>query len=156
VIYADQFTPVDKSLIPTGELRGVRSTPFDFTHPALIEARIEDSDEQLKFGRGYDHNWVLNTKVDDGSPQLAVRVTEPKSGRILEVLTAEPGLQFYSGNFLDGTVRSKGSKAYEYRSALCLETQHFPDSPNHPNFPSTILQPRKVYRSTTIFRLITR
>jgi aldose 1-epimerase len=156
VIYADQFTPVDKTLIPTGELRGVRNTPFDFTHPALIGTRIEESDEQLKFGGGYDHNWVLNKTAGDDSPQLAVRVTEPQNGRTLEVLTTEPGLQFYSGNFLDGTVHGKRGKAYEYRSALCLETQHFPDSPNHPNFPSTILQRGKTYRSTTIFRLIAR
>jgi aldose 1-epimerase len=154
VIYGDRFTPVDKTLIPTGELRGVRNTPFDFTHPAQIGERIDEPDDQLKFGQGYDHNWVLNGKGGDDSARLAASLTEVKSGRRLDVLTTEPGLQFYSGNFLDGKVHGKRSKAYEYRSALCLETQHFPDSPNHPNFPSTVLRPGKAYRSTTVFRFI--
>jgi aldose 1-epimerase len=151
-IYGQKFTPVDATLIPTGELRDVRNTPFDFTHEFRIGARIDDSDQQLTFGKGYDHNWELEKKAGSDSLQLAAKVTEPKNGRILEVLTTEPGLQFYSGNFLDGTVRGKGNKSYAHRSALCLETQHFPDSPNHPNFPSTTLEPGKKYSSTTVFR----
>ena len=155
-IYGTKYTPVDKFLIPTGELRDAHNTPFDFTHEIEIGARINDSDEQLKFGLGYDHNWVLEKKPGADSAELAARLSEPKSGRTLEVLTTEPGLQFYSGNFLDGKVRGKGNKPYVHRSALCLETQHFPDSPNHPSFPSTILQPGKPYRSTTIFRFFAR
>ncbi len=151
-IYAKKYTPVDESLIPTGEMRDVHNTPFDFMSEIEIGARINDSDEQLKFGLGYDHNWVLEKKPGANPPELAARLTEPKSGRTLDVLTTEPGLQFYSGNFLDGKVRGKGNKPYEHRSALCLETQHFPDSPNHPNFPSTTLQPGKIFRSTTVFR----
>jgi len=151
-IYGEQYTPVDEFLIPTGEMRDVHNTAFDFTHELEIGARINDSDQQLKFGLGYDHNWVLEKKNATSSPQLAARLTEPKSGRALEVLTTEPGLQFYSGNFLDGKVRGKGEKSYEHRSALCLETQHFPDSPNHTNFPSTPLQPGKTFHSTTVCR----
>jgi aldose 1-epimerase len=151
-IYGGKYTPVDKFLIPTGELRDAHNTPFDFEHEIEIGARINDSDEQLKFGLGYDHNWVLEKKPRADSAELAARLTEPTSGRTLDVLTTEPGLQFYSGNFLDGKMRGKGNKPYEHRSALCLETQHFPDSPNHSTFPSTILQPGKPYRSTTIFR----
>jgi len=151
-IYGEKLTPVDKFLIPTGGLRDVHNTPFDFTHEIEIGARINDSDEQLKFGLGYDHNWALEKKPGADSAELAARLTEPKSGRALEVLTTEPGLQFYSGNFLDGKVHGKGNKPYAHRSALCLETQHFPDSPNHPNFPSTILRPGTVFHSTTVLR----
>ncbi len=151
-IYGRKFTPVDSTLIPTGELREVKNGPFDFTQGVRIGARIEDPDQQLKFGKGYDHNWELEKRGKPDSLELAARVTEPKSGRILEVLTTEPGLQFYSGNFLDGTERGKGNKSYAHRSALCLETQHFPDSPNHSNFPPIILDPGKKYSSTTVLR----
>jgi aldose 1-epimerase len=148
-INADRYTPVDDTLIPTGELASVAGTPFDFRQPTAIGARIEQSNDQLKKGPGYDHNWVLNRK--GSGVEFAARLTDPKSGRTMEVATTEPGLQFYSGNFLDGTLKGKSGKAYARRSALCLETQHFPDSPNHANFPSTILQPGKSYDSRTVF-----
>ena len=147
---ADSFTPVDAGLIPTGELRAVAGTPFDFRKSTAIGARIEQNDEQLKLGKGYDHNWVLNKKAPVMT--LAARVEEPSSGRVLEVETTEPGIQFYSGNFLDGTNKGKGGKAYIRRSGFCLETQHYPDSPNKPKFPSTELKPGQTYRSTTIYR----
>jgi aldose 1-epimerase len=150
MIDADRFTPVDSTLIPTGELAPVAGTPFDFRKPTAIGARIGESHPQLKNGNGYDHNWVLNKKGT--ARQLAARVVDPKSGRTLEVSTTEPGVQFYSGNFLDGTVKGKGGRAYQQRSGLCLETQHFPDSPNHPSFPSTILKPGAEYRSETAFK----
>jgi aldose 1-epimerase len=150
---ASKFTPVDATLIPTGELRDVKNTPFDFTHAVAIGERINGSDEQLKFGRGYDHNWVLDRKAGEKEPGLAAVALEANSGRVLEVLTTEPGVQFYSGNFLDG-VHGKGGAVYPLRSAFCLETQHFPDSPNHANFPSTTLSPGKPLHSTTIFRFI--
>ena len=150
-----EFTPVDSTLIPTGELRAVCCGPFDFTKATAIGARINQGDEQLKFGKGYDHNWALE-RTDKGGLQVAAEVFEPTSGRVLEVLTTEPGIQFYSGNFLDGTVRGKGGQLYGQRTGFCLETQHFPDSPNHPNFPSTVLRPGQVYRTTTVFRLTTR
>ena len=150
MIQADKFTPVDAGLIPTGELRSVAGTPFDFRKPTAIGARIEQEDEQLKLGKGYDHNFVLNRKGK--GMELAARVVQPTTGRVLEVLTDEPGLQFYTGNFLDGSVRGKGGKAYGRRSAFCLETQHFPDSPNHPKFPSTELKPGEKYQTTTIYR----
>lgn len=149
-INADRFTPVDKGLIPTGELKPVEGTPFDFRKPMVIGSRIGNNDEQLKLGLGYDHNFVLNRSGDGLSP--AVRVREPKSGRVMEVLTTEPGVQFYTGNFLDGTIRGKGGKVYPHRGAFCLETQHFPDSPNHPQFPSVVLKPGNPYRSTTVYR----
>jgi aldose 1-epimerase len=146
---ADRFTPVDSTLIPTGELASVRNTPFDFRTPTAIGARINQPDPQLKYGKGYDHNFVLNRS---GSGVVhAARVEEPKTGRTLDISTTEPGLQFYSGNFLDGTITGKAGHVYAHRSALVLETQHFPDSPNHPNFPSTILRPGKEYRSRTVF-----
>jgi aldose 1-epimerase len=150
MIQADKFTPVDAGLIPTGELRSVAGTPFDFRKPMAIGARIDQDDEQLKLGKGYDHNFVLNKKGK--GVELAARVVEPTTGRVLEVLTSEPGVQFYSGNFLDGAVRGKGGKVYGRRSALCLETQHFPDSPNHPTFPTTELKPGEKYHSTTIYK----
>jgi aldose 1-epimerase len=150
MIDADRYTPVDAGLIPTGELAPVAGTPFDFRKPTAIGARINDADQQLKFGKGYDHNFVLNHPGD--SPTLAAKVRDPKSGRVLEVLTTEPGLQFYTGNFLDGKIHGKGGKVYGHRSAFCMETQHFPDSPNHPNFPSTVLRPGQEFRSTTIYR----
>ncbi len=153
-IVADRFTPVDSGLIPTGELRSVEGTAMDFRQSLPIGARIENDEEQLKFGGGYDHNWVLNNQ--DGTLALAARVYEPVTGRILEVLTTEPGLQFYSGNFLDGTEDGKGGVRYEHRSGFCLEAQHYPDSPNKPEFPSTVLEPGEVYTQTTIYRFSTK
>lgn len=151
MIAADRTTPVNKGLIPTGELKPVAGTPFDFTTPHKIGERIGQTDQQLEFGLGYDHNWVLNNK--DGKLALAARVTEPTSGRVLEVLTVEPAIQFYCGNFLDGTLVGKSGKAYAHRTGFCLETQHYPDSPNQPAFPSTILRPGKTYQTKTVFRL---
>jgi aldose 1-epimerase len=151
MIAADRFTPYDKGQIPTGELRSVKGTPFDFTTSTAIGARIDDkSDQQIVYGLGYDHNFVLNSS--DGSLALAARVYEPATGRIMEVYTTEPGIQFYSGNFLNGKVVGKGGKAYHHRYAFCLETQHFPDSPNKPEFPSTILRPGQIYRHTCIYK----
>lgn len=150
MLCADRFTPVDAGLIPTGELRPVDGTPFDFRTPVPIGKRIDQPDEQLRFGRGYDHNFVLNK--EPGQFGLAARVVEPTTGRVMEVLTTEPGIQFYSGNFLDGTHVGKGGKVYRHRYGFCLETQHFPDSPNKPQFPSTILQPGKEYRSRTVYK----
>jgi len=147
---ADRFTPVDATLIPTGELRPVKGTPFDFTTPTAIGARITQADEQLKFGNGYDHNWVFNKRI--GKLTLLARVTEPTSGRVLEVRSTEPGLQFYSGNFLDGTLTGKEHKVYNFRNGFCMEPQHYPDSPNHPNFPSVVLKPGAVYKNTIIYR----
>jgi aldose 1-epimerase len=150
MIAADRFTPVDATLIPTGQLTAVAGTPLDFRQPTRVGARIDDPHPQIKFGIGYDHNWVLNRK--GSGLELAARVTEPKSGRTLEVLTTEPGVQFYTGNFLDGTVKGKGGVVYNRRSGLCLETQHYPDSPNQPSFPSTILRPGGTYQSQTVWR----
>jgi aldose 1-epimerase len=152
---ADTFTPVDENLIPTGELRRLDRTPFDFRRPEIIGSRINQDDLQLKIGRGYDHNWVLNRTGDRGlSP--AGKLHEPESGRTMEIFTTEPGIQFYSGNFLDGSVRGKTGKVYGRHSGLCLETQHFPDSPNQPNFPSTILRANERYASTTVFKFSNR
>jgi aldose 1-epimerase len=150
-LYASQFTPVDATLIPTGKLEGVRNTPFDFLQATAIGARINQDNQQLKFGKGYDHNWVLD-KSSEGALSLAARAYDAQSGRILEVSTTEPGVQFYSGNFLDGSVHGKDGKVYGYRSAFCLETQHFPDSPNHANFPSTVLKPGQTLRSTSVYK----
>jgi aldose 1-epimerase len=150
MIDADRFTPVDAGLIPTGELKPVERTPFDFRKPTAIGARINDNDQQLKYGKGYDHNWVLNHGAT--TPVLAARITDPKTGRVMEVLTVEPGLQFYTGNFLDGTIKGKGGKTYVQRGAFCMETQHFPDSPNKPSFPSTELKPGAKYQTSTIYR----
>src|SRR4051794_686409 len=148
-INADRYTPVDSTLIPTGELVSVGGTPFDFRSPTAIGTRIDQPDPQLKYGKGYDHNFVLNR---EGAALVhAARVLDPRSGRTLDISTTEPGLQFYSGNFLDGTITGKAGHQYRNRSALVLETQHFPDSPNHPNFPSTILRPGKEYTSKTVF-----
>jgi aldose 1-epimerase len=148
MIDADRFTPVDATLIPTGELRPVAGTAFDFTKPTAVGARIEAKDEQIKFGKGYDHNWVLNKGA--GGLTKAAEVHEPKSGRVMEVWTTEPAVQFYTGNFLDGTLKGKG-KTYVRRGALCLETQHYPDSPNKPSFPTTELKPGDTYRTTTVY-----
>ncbi len=147
---ADRFTPVDAGLIPTGELRDVSGTPFDFRKATAVGARIEQNDEQLKLGKGYDHNWVLNK--DGAAPSLAARVEEPSSGRVLEALTDQPGVQFYTGNSLDGSIKGTGGKPYGRFSGLCLETQHFPDSPNKPGFPSTVLKQGQQFHSTTIYR----
>jgi aldose 1-epimerase len=154
-IHSDKFTPVDAGLIPTGELRGVRGTPFDFSKPTSIGERIGQDEEQLKLGRGYDHNWIV-THTKAGDISLAAQVCEPKNGRVLEVWTDQPGIQFYSGNFLDGTIHGKGGNVYGQRSGLCLETQHYPDSPNHPAFPSTLLKPGVRFHSTTIFKFSAR
>ncbi|MDD4872301.1 MAG: galactose mutarotase [Kiritimatiellae bacterium] len=154
MIAADRFTPVDKGLIPTGELKPVKGTPFDFTTPTKIGARINQEDEQLKFGGGYDHNWVLNNS--SGKLALAATVYEPTSGRFMEVFTTELGLQFYTGNFLNGTNIGKGGKVYRHRYGFCMETQYFPDSPNKPEFPTTVLKPGQVYRQTTVYRFSTK
>ncbi|MEP6961073.1 MAG: aldose epimerase family protein [Acidobacteriota bacterium] len=148
-IHADRFTPVDGELIPTGEVRNVAGTPFDFRTAKSIGERIEEQDQQLILGRGYDHNWVLDR--NGSGLESAALVTDPKSGRVMEVLTTMPGMQFYSGNFLDGTLQGKGH-TYTRRSAFCLETQFFPDSPNKPAFPSTVLRPGSTFRSTTVYR----
>ena len=150
MLAADKFTPVDEGLIPTGELRPVAGTPMDFTQPTVIGDRINQDYEQLVFGKGYDHNWVLNS--GGGSMALAASVYEPKTGRMMKVYTTEPGMQFYAGNFLDGSNIGKGGKAYEFRNGFCLETQHFPDSPNKPDFPSTVLKPGEEYKTTTIYK----
>jgi aldose 1-epimerase len=157
-INADRFTPVDGGLIPTGELQSVEGTPFDFRKPVAIGARIGQDDEQLRLGKGYDHNFVLNRKDPGkgGEPLLAARAYEPTTGRVLEVLTTEPGIQLYCGNFLDGSHKGKGGKAYKHRYGFCLETQHFPDSPNQPSFPTTILRPGETFKSTTIYRFSAR
>lgn len=152
-LHASRFTPVDAGLIPTGELRSVASTPFDFRKPNAIVARINADDEQLHLGKGYDHNWVLDSKGDTLAE--AAEVYEPTSGRVLRVLTTEPGIQFYTGNFLNVDI-GKGGTSYRMRSAFCLETQHFPDSPNHPDFPTTELKPGERYHSVTVFRFSSR
>jgi len=149
-IEADALTPVDETLIPTGESRPVAGTPFDFRKPAAIGARIAADDPQLRAGGGYDHNFVLRGRA--GELRLAVRVHEPGSGRVLEVHTTEPGVQFYSGNFLDGSVVGKSGRPYQHRGGFCLEAQHFPDSPNRPEFPSVVLRPGETYRQTTVYR----
>jgi len=152
MIAADRYTPVDAGLIPTGELRPVTDTPFDFRRSTPIGSRIGADDEQIRFGGGYDHNFALNRKGT--GLELAARVYEPTSGRLMEVWTTEPGLQFYSGNFLDGHHLGKAAKPYGHRHGFCLETQHFPDSPNHPDFPSTVLRPEGVYTSSTMYRFL--
>ena len=149
-LFADHFTPVDNTLIPTGEIRSVDGTPFDFRTPTAIGARINADNEQIKFGFGYDHNWVLNKQP--GTLSLAARVTESTTGRVMEVYTTEPGIQFYAGNFLDGTITGKEGKVYPYRSGFCLEAQHYPDSPNEPSFPSVVLNPGETYTQTTIYK----
>jgi aldose 1-epimerase len=152
MINADAFTPVNKSLIPTGEIAPVKNTPMDFTSPMAIGSRIDEKFEQLHFGNGYDHNYVLNKK--SGAMSLAARVSEPTTGRVMEVWTTEPGVQFYTANSLN-IAHGKGEKPYPHRSAFCLETQHFPDSPNQPNFPSVVLSPGETYHETTVYRFLT-
>ena len=148
-INADRFTPVQSDLLPTGAVNSVAGTPLDFRTPTAIGARIDRDDEQLKFAGGYDHNFVLNRQGD--APTLAARVYEPKSGRAMAVYTTEPGLVFYTGNFLNG-VHGKDDKIYNKHFGFCLETGHFPDSPSHDNFPSTVLKPDQTYRQTTFYR----
>ena len=150
-LHASRFTPVDAGLIPTGELKPVESTPFDFRKPTAVGARINADDEQLHLGHGYDHNWVLDSGSAGGKLAEAAEVYDPSSGRVLKVLTDQPGIQFYSGNFLDGSIKGKGGKPDELHAALCLETQHFPDSPNHPDFPTTELKPGERYHTVTVY-----
>jgi aldose 1-epimerase len=149
---ASKFTPVDETLIPTGELKDVAGTPFDFRTLTPIGARINQKNQQLVHGKGYDHNFVL----DGSGMKAAGEVHDPATGRVMEVSTTEPGIQFYSGNFLDGTITGKGGKVYGNRSGFCLETQHFPDSPNQPSFPTVVLKPGDKYQSTTIYKFSTR
>lgn len=150
MLTADRFTPVDNGLIPTGELKPVKGTPFDFTQFHKIGERINGEDEQLKFGKGYDHNWVLNKKGNELA--LAATVKESNSGRVMEVWTTEPGIQFYTGNFLSAREIGKGNKVYDFRTAFCLEAQHYPDSPNKSNFPSVVLKPGEVYKQRTLYK----
>jgi aldose 1-epimerase len=150
---ASRYTPVDPTLIPTGAIDPVAGTPMDFTRSTRIGKRIRDNFEQLVIGRGYDHNWVLDRH--GRGLELAARLEDPRSGRVLEVLTVEPGIQFYSGNFLDGTLYGTSGRAYRQGDGLALETQHYPDSPNHPNFPSTVLRPGERYDTTTVYRFST-
>jgi len=152
-INADNLTPVDQGLIPTGELMAVINTPFDFTKPKTIQEGLNGKHEQLNLGNGFDHNFVLNQNVknEDGL-FIAAKVIEPESGRVMEVFTNEPGVQFYGGNFLDGKTEGKNNRTYDYRGALCLETQHFPNSPNQDNFPPTILEPGQIYKSICVYK----
>ena len=153
-INADRFTPVDGGLIPTGELKSVDETPFDFRKPTAIGSRIDQtSDDQIKLGGGYDHNFVLNGEA--GTIRFAARAKEPVSGRVMEVFTDQPGMQFYTGNFLDGSVTGKGGVKYEKRFGFCMETQHFPDSPNKPDFPTVVLKPGETYSTNTVFKFST-
>ena len=154
MINADRFTPVDKNLIPTGELRPVKGTPFDFTTSTRIGNRIDDTYDQMVLGHGYDHNFIINRKADGLT--LAARAYEPASGRVLEVSTTQPAVQFYTGNFLDGTVTGKEGHVYKRRYGFCLETQHYPDSPNHPDFPTTILKPGETFHQKTVFKFSTK
>jgi aldose 1-epimerase len=154
MLNASQFTPIDADLIPTGELRSVAGTPFDFSEPVAIGARIDAEDEQLAHGHGYDHNWVVAGTF--GQLRLAARVHEPVSGRVLDMLTTEPGVQFYTGNALDGTLSGKNGSVYKRRHGFSLEAQRFPDSPNQPAFPSTVLRTGETYRQTTVYKFSAR
>jgi aldose 1-epimerase len=148
----DKYLPVDKTLIPTGELKPVANTPFDFTKNYKIGARINDTaDVQIKYGGGYDHAWIIN-QLDSVGLYLAATVNEPTSGRVMEVLTTEPAIQFYTGNFLEGTIKGKGGVVYAKRTGLCLETEHYPDAPNQPKFPTTVLKAGEKYRTTTVYK----
>jgi len=153
LLRASHYTPVDPTLIPTGAIDPVAGTPLDFTRSTRIGERIRDSHPQLLIGRGYDHNWVLDRH--GSGLELAARLRDPRSGRVLEVITDQPGIQFYSGNFLDGTLVGTSGRTYRQGDGLALETQHYPDSPNHPNFPSTVLRPGQRYDTTTIYRFST-
>ncbi|MEI6323247.1 MAG: aldose epimerase family protein [bacterium] len=147
---SDRFTPVDKKLITTGKIASIKGTPFDFRQPTTIGARINEKAEQLKIAKGYDHNWVA-AKLS-GQLGVVATVEDPKSGRVMEVLTTAPGFQFYTGNFLDGTLTGKGGKIYNFRNGFCIEPQHYPDSPNHKNFPTVVLKPGQTYKNTIIYR----
>lgn len=151
-IYADNFTPTDSTLIPTGKIQNVINTPMDFTASHTIGERIKDNTIDLKYGKGYDHNWVLNKTLNDFT--IAAKVSEPLTGIEMRVFTTEPAIQFYSGNFLDGKIIGKDKKQYNYRNAFCMEAQHYPDTPNHPNFPSTTLKPGQTYKQTTIYQFL--
>jgi aldose 1-epimerase len=151
IINADRFTPGSDVLIPTGELKAVKGTPMDFTQSEIIGKRIDDNFDQLAHGKGYDHNWVINSKKP-GELTLAAVCFDPNSGRLMEVHTTQPGIQLYTGNWLDGSDKGKGGKSYGMRSALCLETQNFPDSPNKPAFPSTLLHPGELYKHTCLHK----
>jgi aldose 1-epimerase len=151
-ILSDYITPVSAELIPTGKLMPVKGTAFDLRKPTVVAKGIDSDHEQMVFGGGYDHNWVLRGR---GLRKVAA-VHEPKTGRYMEVMTTEPGIQFYSGNFLDGTLTGHGGATYVKRFGFCLETQHYPDSPNHANFPSTLLRPGKTYRTTTVYKFSAR
>ncbi len=151
-LVADRFTPINDKLIPTGAIQSVAGTPLDFRTPTKVGAHINEHNDQLKFAKGYDFNFVLNHPANELA--LAAKVEEPHSGRVMEVFTTQPGIQFYSGNFLNGSVHGIGG-VYKFRSALCLETQHFPDSPNHSNFPSVVLHPGEEFHQTTIYRFST-
>ena len=153
-INATHFTPTDSTLVPTGELKPVDGTPFDFRKPTAIGARINDPNQQLQFGTGYDHNWVINNPL--GKLGLLARVYEPTTGRVMEVWSTEPGVQFYTGNFLGETITGKDGKVYQRRTAFCMEPQHYPDSPNKPMFPTTELKPGEEYQNTIIYRFSTR
>ena len=153
-INATRFVPTDAGSIPTGELKSVAGTPFDFRKATAIGTRIDQDDEQIKFGRGYDHTWVINGRM--GVMRLAATAYEATSGRVMQVWTTEPGVQFYTGNFLDGTKTGKSGKIYPRRSGFCFETQHYPDSPNQPAFPTTTLKKGQTYRSSTIYRFSSR
>jgi aldose 1-epimerase len=150
-LVASHYTPVDPALIPTGEIAGVSGTPLDFRRSTAIGARIRNGHEQLVIGRGHDHNWVLDRK--GSGLELAAKIVEPRSGRVLEVITDQPGIQFYSGNFLDGTLGGTSGRMYRQGDGFALETQHYPDSPNHPHFPSTVLRPGETYKTTTIYKV---
>lgn len=154
MINAREYTPVDATLIPTGEIAPVKDTPFDFTTSTAIGKRLNQENQQLDYGKGYDHNFILD-KEEQGTLSLAARVHEPQSGRVMEIYTTEPGIQFYGGNFLDGSDTGKEGKPYEFRTAFCLEPQHYPDSPNYSNFPSVVLTPDSVYHSLSIYKLST-
>jgi len=151
---ASRYTPVDKTLIPTGQIASVKGTPFDFRKPTPIGARIDEKNEQLKFGGGYDHNFV-GDKLVPGTLTRVAKVEDPKTGRVLEVFSTEPAVQFYAGNFLDGKLKGKGGKVYAHRGGFCLEPQHYPDSPNHKNFPSVVLNPGETYKNTIIYKFST-
>ena len=153
-ILASNITPVDNTLIPTGEIMPVENTPFDFKKSKPVGQDIDADNEQIKFGKGYDHNWILDES--DEKMKLAASLYEPKSGRVVEVYTTEPAIQFYTGNFLDGSITGKNNIVYKHRSGLCLETQHYPDSPNQPEFPSTLVSPNEDYISVTKFKFLTK
>jgi aldose 1-epimerase len=154
MIAASKTTPVDKTLITTGELKSVEGTPFDFRTPTTIGARINDADTQLQYGLGYDHNWVIDKQ--SGERGLHASVYEPTTGRLMLVISDEPGMQFYTGNFLDGSIKGKGGVTYQHRTGFCMEPQHYPDSPNKPQFPSVVLRPGQTYKNTIIYRFSTR